>query len=177
MGISRADTSSRPLHICLNLPETFFSVPNRFCFTALTESEQRNLGSRKLNESSFSETRTRHPISDVYQSSNGKPSKSKSNQPPLVRYRKQHTVVLRACHQLGGHAQARRGYSEEIRLRRGSMPAVHASREVPCTASGKDAIQGSAGKLRETVGAAACQHPVELKAPVKLIVSLRTEQR
>ncbi len=34
-GISLEEPSSRPDHICLNLPETFFRAPNRLCFTAL----------------------------------------------------------------------------------------------------------------------------------------------
>jgi hypothetical protein len=71
-------------------------------------------------------------------------------------------------------AQAGEGISEEIRLQRGLMPVVHASREVPCTAFVKDSIKPSASKLCKAEGAAACQHPVGLKAPAKLIVSLRT---
>ena len=55
------------------------------------------------------------------------------------------------------------------------MPVVHASREVPCTPFGEESIKPSAGKLRKTRGIAACQHPVRLKAPAKLIVSLRTD--
>jgi hypothetical protein len=67
------------------------------------------------------------------------------------------------------------GISEENRLQRGLMLVVHASREVPCTAFGEDSIKQSAGKLRKTGGTAACQHPAGLKAPVNLIVSLRTD--
>jgi hypothetical protein len=55
------------------------------------------------------------------------------------------------------------------------MPVVHASREVPCTAFREDSIKRSADKLRKNGVAAACQHPVRLKAPAKLIVSLRTD--
>src|SRR6185503_9027272 len=36
-GIGTSDFSSLPSHICLNLPETFLSVPNRFCFTGPTK--------------------------------------------------------------------------------------------------------------------------------------------
>jgi hypothetical protein len=52
---------------------------------------------------------------------------------------------------------------------------VHVSREVPCTAFGEVSIKPSAGELRNAESAAASQHPVGLKAPVKLIVSLRTD--
>ena len=48
---------------------------------------------------------------------------------------------------------------------------MHAGREAPCTAFGEDSVKLSAGELRNTGGTAACQHPVRLKAPVKLIVS------
>ena len=66
--------------------------------------------------------------------------------------------------------KAKRGISDESKAR-----VVHASREVPCTAFGEDSIKPSAGKLRETRRTAACRHLVGLKAPVKLIVSLRTD--
>jgi hypothetical protein len=36
-GVSLKDFSSRPSHICRNLPETFLSVPNRLCFTGHTK--------------------------------------------------------------------------------------------------------------------------------------------
>ncbi len=55
------------------------------------------------------------------------------------------------------------------------MPVVHAICEVSCTAFGEDSTKLSAGKLRKTEGTAACQHPVRLKAPVNLIVFLRTD--
>lgn len=37
IGSSREEWFARASHICLNLPETFLRVPNRFCFTAPTE--------------------------------------------------------------------------------------------------------------------------------------------
>src|ERR1043166_1741586 len=42
-GSSREE-SARASHICLNLPETFLRAPNRFCFTAHTETGTPELG-------------------------------------------------------------------------------------------------------------------------------------
>jgi len=47
MGISLGEPSSRLDHICLNLPETLFSVPNRLCFTALTKTWGADVSGRK----------------------------------------------------------------------------------------------------------------------------------
>ena len=55
------------------------------------------------------------------------------------------------------------------------MSVVHASREVPCTACGEEPVEPSPGKLLESRGTATRPHPVGLKAPVKLIVFLRTD--
>src|SRR6476659_10115857 len=42
IGISFDGRSVRPPHIRLNLPETFLSVPNRFCFTTHVASARRH---------------------------------------------------------------------------------------------------------------------------------------
>lgn len=52
---------------------------------------------------------------------------------------------------------------------------MHAKPGVPCTAFGKVSIKPLAGKLRNAEDTAACGHLVGLEVPVKLIVSLRTD--